>query len=142
MIYEYKGVRYTPPSNTQGLATERPKAVSKASISDHALANLVRRGALTFVPPAHHKTIFAAGRMDTSISQPVRSQGVVNKNPPSRTSVAASSNKTFKRGDQVVHMAGHHRGVVLGPSRSKPGFLKVSIDGQVFRVSPKNLSAL
>lgn len=145
----YKGVRYSAPHDTGGLLSERPKSASKAHLSEYALASLVRKGLVAMMAPANHRTIFAqyvkAGVVEgTQADVVLRTKTVVadgesNRRLPDRASFAADN---FQRGESVVHVAGRTRGVVMGPSRSKPGFLKVSIGGEIFRVSPKNLKRL
>ena len=144
MEYFYKGIRYVPPSDTTGLLAKRPDSAQKCPISESALASLVLRGAMAMTPPAHHRTIFAAHVQPnvregmSAEMERLRAQGETHRRLPDRGYFTGK--KSFKRGDRVFHSAaGHQKGTVLGPSSSRQGFLKVSINGRVFRVHPDNL---
>lgn len=161
----YQGVGFAVPTDTQGLLTERPKSASRAQLLEGSLARKIQMGAASIrmeAEGAGHRGIFAQSvrapviegvaadfrkqeldeyyQREIRKKKGLRAQGEANMRLPNRASF--SGEEKFRRGDSVVHNAGHRRGVVLGPSRSKPGLLKIVVDGQVYRVSPGNLSRL
>ena len=146
MEYFYKGVRYSPPTNTDGLLREQPKSASKSRLSESALATMVSRGAMAMMAPAHHRTLFAAHvapnvkeGMTADVELLRAKLTAQSKQLPDRASFSGKK-KGFQRGDRVFHLAsGSAKGTVLGASSSKPGFLKVAINGSTFRVHPDNL---
>lgn len=144
MNYEFKGIRFSAPKTTEGLLAERPKQASKCYISESALSSLIRRGALSMMAPAHHRSIFAAN-VSPNIREGMAADAArmtsQSQQLPNRGYFSAPKKKQgFSRGDRVIHssMPGH-KGTVLGESRSKPGLLKVAIQGQIYKVSPKYL---
>lgn len=159
----YRGISFSAPTDTTGMFSESQKKIV-LPLPAHSLANKLTRGVMAMrmeAASAGHRTILrnelrkpviegtaadlklrgheARLKRDKHKVRGGPGGGEANFRLPNRASFSASS---FRRGDKVAHSAGHARGIVLGPSRSKPGMVKVSIDGETYRVDPRNLQKI
>jgi hypothetical protein len=153
-------IPYAAPHDTSGLLPAQPKAVP-FQVRAGSIRPILDVGRIRSLSAGHESTFQTrvaryAPSADEALHKRMRqvqernnalfSQGESNRVLPDRGTFSADKTKrkeirsSFTRGDVVVHMAGHKRLTIMGPSRSKPGYLKaVDSDGNTYRVSPKNI---
>lgn len=159
-------VAYTAPKSTEGMHNERQK-VQSFSARPGTIRPILRVDAIRAMGGDHEGTfrskVLRYAPNEATILQnllakskrrqleTLLSEGEANRVLPDRGSFSSDPSSkrkrdmkaSYKRGDVVVHSAAHTRLTIMGPSRSKPGFLKaVDRDGRVFRVSPRNINPL